>query len=187
MAMPLQGVSNFSRALVVLAKERKILEQVREAAEQVLSALSVPEMAQFLTHPRVPVRGKREILQRVAPADAPVEFKNFLNLVIDRRRERQLPVILESVVEETLRTQGFEIVELISARPMSQSQQTALKEDLEKVWHSKVFLKYRENPNLIGGIIIRRGDQLIDGSLSGRLNSLRDVLLEKTDIAAGLI
>ena len=96
-------------------------------------------------------------------------------------------MILESVVEETLRTQGFEIVELISARPMSQSQQTALKEDLEKSWHSKVFLKYRENPNLIGGIIIRRGDQLIDGSLSGRLNSLRDVLLEKTDIAAGLI
>lgn len=185
--MPLQGVSNLSRALVELAKERKILDQIREASEQVLSALGVPEMLQFLSHPKVPSRGKREILEQVAPANAPVEFKNFLNLVIDRRRERQLPAILESVVEETLRTQGFEIVELISALPMSRLQQAALQDDLEKAWHHKIFLKYRENPNLIGGIIIRRGDQMIDGSLSGRLNSLRDVLLEKTDIAAGLI
>jgi F-type H+-transporting ATPase subunit delta len=123
----------------------------------------------------------------IANNSPPKDFQNFLYLIIERRRESLLLPILEAVVEQALKAKGFQIVELISALPLSEAKQNMISQDLEKAWHANIALQYRENPALIGGIIIRRGDQLIDGSLSGQLNSLKKQLIEETNIAAGLI
>jgi F-type H+-transporting ATPase subunit delta len=166
---------NFSRALVSLAKERAILDAVQTAAQELIIALKVPELRKFLSHPSVPVQGKRDILKRLVPPGSPLEFYNFLNLIIDRRREGILTSILEAVIDQVLEAKGYEIVELISAFSLTTDEQDLIQKNLEESWRTKIALKYRENPNLIGGIIVRRGDQLIDGSLSGQLNALKQL------------
>jgi F-type H+-transporting ATPase subunit delta len=173
---------NFSQAMVVLAQEKNILDSVQKAAEELLEALKLPELVKYLSHPKVPITGKREILKRLLPPGCPPEFVNFLNLIIDRHREGVLVPILEAVHDGILVAQGFKIVELISALPLAESEQNSIQKSLEKTWQVKVALQYRQNPNLIGGIIIRHGDQFIDGSLSGQLNALKQHLIDEVSI-----
>lgn len=173
---------NFSQAMVALAQEKNILDSVGKAADELLDALKIPDLVKYLSHPKVPATGKREVLKRLLPPDCPPEFTNFLNLIIDRRREGFLVSILKAVHDGILEAQGFKIVELISALPLSESEQDSIKKSLEKSWQAKVALQYRQNPNLIGGIIIRYGDRFIDGSLSGQLNALKHRLIEEVSI-----
>lgn len=175
---------NYSLALVELSKEKGNLAQTKNAAEDLLAALGLPELRSFLSHPRVPTAGKREVLVRLATDKAPLEFRNFLNLLVDRRKEHLLVPILESAIELALQAEGFRIVELISALPLTEAGQTEIQTDLEKSWKTKIFLRYRENPSLIGGIIIRSGDELIDGSLAGQFSALKELLIEKSTVGS---
>lgn len=176
------AVLNFSQAMVELAKEKRILNEIQQAAEELSTAFKVRELVDFLNHPRIPVGNKREILLRFLPVNAPQEFKNFLNLIIDRNRQELLPAILEEIIKLSLEANGFEVVELVSARDLSETEQTAIAKDLGNSWKTKVSLQYRVNPNLIGGIIVRRGDELFDGSLAGQLKALKNVLIEEVEL-----
>ncbi len=182
-----QAALNYGRAIVELAKEKNIIDPVLTVAKDLIENLQLAELRNFLKHPNVPVTAKREILQRLtAKNKPPKEFVNFLNLIFERRRENLLLPILESVVDQALKAQGYQVVELISALPLSEEKRNSIGKALEKAWHTNVSLQYKENPNLVGGIIIRRGDELIDGSLSGQLNALKRLLITETDIAAEL-
>ena len=141
-------------------------------------------MEQFLKHPKVPVQSKREILLKLISDDAPEMLNNFFSLIVERRRVNLLPMIMESLVDLARQAKGYAIVELISAQPLTESEQAGVKSRLEKTWQTKVYVKYRENPGLIGGIIIRRGDELIDGSLSGQIKALKRLLLQETELPA---
>ncbi|HEX3044284.1 MAG TPA: ATP synthase F1 subunit delta [Bacillota bacterium] len=180
-----QAAHKFAQALVELAGEKGILEPVRQAALELMEGLQSPEMQLFLKHPRPAGKDKKAVLQQALGDKVPPEFRNFINIIIDRRRESLLPSIMEAVIELTLEAQGYLIVELISARPLTEVEQTGVNQNLERIWQTRVHLKYRENPALIGGVMIRRGDQLIDGSLAGQLKSIKQLLIEETTLSFG--
>ncbi len=181
--MPSRAAHSFSLAMVELAQERSILEPVKTAAEELLQNLRIPELHQFLSHPKIPDPGKKEVLSKLVSADVPREFVNFLNLIVDRHRVDALVPTLESLIDLTLKIWGNEIVELISAMPLSETEQQRISQSLSQAWGKKIYLKYRVNAGLIGGVVIRRGDQMIDGSLSGQIHSLKNLLLEKTELS----
>ncbi|MCL6589842.1 MAG: ATP synthase F1 subunit delta [Firmicutes bacterium] len=180
-----QVAHKFAQALVGLAGEKGILEPVRQAAEELREVVRVQELQLFLKHPRPAAQDKKMVLQRVIPDYAPPEFRNFINIIIDRRRESLLLSIMEVLIDLIIEAQGFLIVELISAQPLTEMERASIRQNLERIWQAKVYLKYRENSGLIGGVMIRRGDQISDGSLAGQLKSLKQFLIEKTNISFG--
>jgi len=179
-----QVALNYSQALVELAKEQGNLDQILAEAEKLLPLVKMKEMEHFLKHPKVPIQNKREILLKIIPVEAPKMLANFLSLIVDRRRANFLPMIIESLVDLARQAKGYALVELISAQPLNETEQEGVRLRLEQTWQTKVFVKYRENPGLIGGIIIRRGDELIDGSLSGQIKALKHFLLQEIELPA---
>jgi len=169
---------NFSRALIELARERDLLQPVRETAAALLPVFDVPEVRFFISHPLVAKDDKKDLFRRLLPEETTREFKNFISLAIDRGLAKLLPLIIKRVIDMAIEAQGFEIVTLIAARPMSEGERETVLRQLEKRWSTKIFLRYRENPNLLGGVIIQRGDRLYDGSLTGQLNQLRQFLVD---------
>ncbi len=180
--MSSQAAHNFGLALVELAKERNILTPIKEAADQLSDGLKTPEVNSFLSHPKIPNSSKKELLQRLIPEQTPQEFVNFLNLIVDRHREEILGAVLEVISDLTIEAWGYQTLELISACDLTEKEQLAITNSLAKTWGAKVYLKYRINPNLIGGIIIRQGDRMIDGSLSGQIKALKNLMLEGTQL-----
>jgi F-type H+-transporting ATPase subunit delta len=173
-------VHNYSKALVDLAVEKQNVAAIHDSAADLLPKVILPEVQRFLHHPSVNPADKKQFLNRIIREDTPQELVNFLHLIIDRRYTPLLPKILEESIDLAIKMQGFEIVTAITAQPLSETEIEQISLDLEARWATRVFLKTRVNPNLIGGMIIQREDRLYDGSLLGKINSLRRILTEQS-------
>jgi F-type H+-transporting ATPase subunit delta len=173
-------VHNFSKALVDLAMEKQNVAAVHDSAVDLLARLDLPEVRMFLNHPSVKLADKREFLTRVIPDGTPQELINLIHLISDRRYTLLLPEILNEVIDLAIKAQGYEIITAITAKPFSQNEVDRIRAELEAKWATKIFLKTRVNPNLIGGMIIQRDDRLYDGSLLGKINGLRRMLTEQS-------
>ena len=105
------------------------------------------------------------------------QFKNFLMQLAEHDRLSMLPEI--SAEFEQLRAKGLGETDVVveSAFPLSQSQELLLTTRLEKRFATKVNLTVTVRPELIGGVIIRAGDQVIDDSALGKLEKMRNRLL----------
>ncbi len=170
-------VRNYAKALVELMKERELLDITRETAETMLRYFKNRELTLFLRHPQVPPEAKKGLFAKMLPSGTPQEFLNFLHLIVDRARQDRLTEILETTVRLTILEQGYEIVTIISAQPLTEEEQRTISSELEALWEIQIYPEYRVNPNLLGGIIIRHGDKLYDGSLNGQLNRIKEVLI----------
>jgi len=173
-------VHNYALAMVQLASSKGSLNRVRECAESLVDHLAMEEVKLFLESPRVNGTIKREFLQKLLPEDCPQEFINFLNLIIDRGYGGLLSNILAKVVDYGIEAAGYEIITVITAEPLTEAEREQLKARLEALWETRLFLKYRVNPEVMGGLIVMRGDKLYDGSLAGQLENLRHKLLLAT-------
>ncbi|HYH02273.1 MAG TPA: ATP synthase F1 subunit delta [Bacillota bacterium] len=175
-------INDFSKALISLAEQKQNVAAIQRAAEELLPLLKHPEVRQFLNHPTVKAVDKKVFLSKIIPTEAPQEFINFVHLITDRRYTPLLPDILDRTIDLAVKVQGSEVVTIITAREISPEEENSIRMDLEKRWSTRIFLKKRHNPNLIGGIIIQREDELFDGSVLGQIKSLRRKLTEKSVI-----
>lgn len=172
------AVHNYAKALVELMKERGLLDLTRETAETLRDYFKARDLTLFLMHPKVSPEEKKALLQKIAPPGMPQEFLNFINLIVDRGRSGLLAKIMEAVVQLTIAEQGYERVTLVSAQPLTEEEQRSLRNKLEALWQVKIYPEFRVNPNLLGGIIIQRGDKLYDGSLDGQLSKIKEMLMD---------
>lgn len=175
-----QIVNNYAQALIRLAEEKGLTKTVRNLSENFLKKLNIKEVILFLNHPSIKPGDKKGLLLKLLPEDTIQEFKNFLCVVIDRHQEKHLPKILEKVVDLAIQAEGFEIITLISAQVLPENEQKKILQNLEERWSTKIYLRYRENPSLLGGLVIQRGDKLYDGSLAGQLKQLREMMISET-------
>lgn len=172
---------NFAKSLVQLAKEKNILKQVENCAEYLCEGMKVSEVQFFLGNPKISNRIKKEFIHKLNIPDPPQEFINLLDLMVDRGYGYKLPETLEKIIDLSIEAQGYEIVTLISAQPLSETEQSACQRRLENLWSTRIFLKLRVNPGLLGGAVVLRDGKLYDGSLVGQLDNLRQKLLREFD------
>ena len=101
------------------------------------------------------------------------ELRNFLFIIVDRRRMHMLPGIIAAFQEVIRQRQGIAEAEISSAAGLSAAQKTEIKKTLERLTGKRVEPKYSIDPALLGGAVVRIGDTIYDGSLRNRLNDLR--------------
>jgi len=108
---------------------------------------------------------------------------NFLKVLVDNGREEILEEVLsryEELVKEHL---GRIEVEVTTAVELSEDQRGKLKERLAEVLEGReIILETNVDPELIGGAVFRYGGRMMDGSIRGRLESLREGMLERSVI-----
>lgn len=104
------------------------------------------------------------------------ELKNFLMTMIAEKRLTVLPEILHRYERLMAAEQELKEVTVISAFPLNAERRQSMTAALTKYLHSKVTVDFQEDASLIGGAIIRAGNWVMDGSIKGKLQSLRDNL-----------
>ena len=101
---------------------------------------------------------------------------NLLTLIVRRRRVESLPNIAREYPPPLQRRAGIVEATATSAAPLDDQELAALRSRLEQMTGGKVELETSVDPSLLGGIQVRLGDLLIDGSVRGRLERLRNRL-----------
>lgn len=136
-----------------------------------------PRIRDFLRSPMIPVAEKKRVLKEAFAGRLPGLFLNFLMVVLDKRRQRMLRAIAaeyDRMLDEHL---GRLNVAVTLAREPDGATLAAITERLSKVLGKAVIAHVRVDPEILGGIIVRYGDHVMDGSLRRRLLYLRGRML----------
>jgi F-type H+-transporting ATPase subunit delta len=179
----LSAVSTYAGALFEAARERSELEDVLSDLGEFVSALhKSEELRLFFYGGQVPERQKRRAIDGLTEG-MKTSTTNFLKVLVDNGREEIVEEVLgryEQLVKEHL---GRIEVGVTTAVELSQEQLDRLKERLKGTLEGKeVVLETNVDPELIGGAVFRFGGRMMDGSIRGRLESLREGMLERSVI-----
>lgn len=103
---------------------------------------------------------------------------NFLRLVARNRRLFMLPDIIKAFMQRVARARGEVEAEVVSAHPLSAPQIEALKDALKASAGKDVRLDLKQDPALLGGLVVKIGSRMIDSSLRTKLNTLKTRMKE---------
>ena len=138
------------------------------------------ELRTFLASPAVAAEAKRAVIEKiVARMGASKIIRNFLFVIADHRRTQQIPEIIAMFQQVIRQRQGVAEAEISSAVELSASQKKDLAATLGRLTGKKIEPKYSLDSKLLGGVVVRIGDTIYDGSLRSRLNEMRASLAEE--------
>ncbi len=131
------------------------------------------ELQNALITPAVPASRKKAVVNRVADVlELSKISRNFLFVLVDKRRITSLSAILHSLELILDERMGFARAEVSSARELSEPQRTALSAELERLTGKRIRMHYSVDGALIGGVVARIGSTVYDGSVRGQLQTL---------------
>ena len=169
----LAAARRYARALLDVAQQgdpatvREELRAVRTLLEQ------NAELAGALAHPALPAAKKRGVLRAVLEQKLSAPVLRLLELLVERRRIEMLGAIERAFAALHTAQRGVATAEAVSATPLGADERRALQAALERASGLRIELATREEPALLGGLLVRLGGRSYDGSVRGRLRALR--------------
>lgn len=171
----------YASALAEEARASGIQEAVDEDARMLRKSIEdTGPLARFFESPVIPQEKKEAVLQSLLADRIEGLTLRFLRLLVRKDREVLTKEVLDQY--QVLRDEQRGIVDahVQVARPLSDDDREALVEALEAHTGASIRLHVQENLDLLGGIVIRIGDQVFDGSVRNQLSALRDRLRESS-------
>ena len=160
----------YARSLLDLAKEANTVEAVAADLEVVSALLTQePALEAFLASPYFAEQTKRDVIRKVLTGKLHDLTLRFLYVMIDHSRGPLLPGIIDRFRQLHRAYQGYEAVTVTVAQSLSEEQMDRLVQDLTQALRAKIDLEVQVDPSILGGIIIRHGDNMLDNSVRGRL------------------
>lgn len=165
----------YAQAVFEIAKERKELDRWLDDLRLVAGVAEEPRVARFLADPDVPFEKKQLVLTKSLRGLNPLAL-NLLYLLIQRGRLQIVQQIRQEFEKLVNEQRGIEVAEVTTAVPLGDEEAAAVARRLESLTGKKIVLRQNVDAGIIGGVIARVGDKLVDGSLRGRLERLRHQL-----------
>ena len=165
----------YAEAYFSLAQEGGDIDGWREQLATVVEALSDPAVSDALANPKTSlperVRQGMQLLDGVSP-----EARNLARLLIERRRVGIVREILAHYDALADKASGIVRAEVITAIPVDDALEKRIRDSLRKQLGQDVETTVRTDPSIIGGLVIRIGDRVIDDSLRTHLQQLQAAL-----------
>ena len=169
--------SRYAEALYEIATREKAVDQI----EQELKALEAildenDDLKKVLFHPQITAADKKDFLQKLFGGKVAAVTMNFLALLVDRRREGFFADIAAEFVKTANASRNIVAAQVISAVALNDKEKKELDQLLAKLTGKKVQTTFGVDSSLIGGVVVRIGDKIIDGSIRTRLAALQERL-----------
>lgn len=170
--------TQYSEAVLDIAsqtnREEKVLAELK-AVNEVVS--SDKDMTVVLSHPSISSDEKKRFLNSLFAGKTSDITENLLNLLADKRRLELLPFIESSYRSLLNAKKNILAATLSCSEPLADSSVANIKAQLTEHLGKKLELEVKVDPSLIGGVVLKIGDQVIDGSLKGKLKSIEKALI----------
>ena len=176
MARVTSTARRYAEAGFQIAQRDGTVDQWLSQLEVLADAAADAQIVRRLEDPAVPYEARREALLGALGPDVLPQVRNLLELILRRRRVEMLGRIGREFRRLYNRQAGVVEATAISATQLSADEVQALQERVERLAGGRVELNFEIDPTLLGGVQLRLGDRLIDGSVRGRLERLRNEL-----------
>ena len=174
-----RGISprRHAQAVFAIAGERGALDTWAQDLEAIAVAFGDPAVAQFLESPRIPLVQKMDLVRRSLAGLDPLAL-NLAKLLVLKGRVRMAPPIADEYRRLLDASRGIERAEVTTAVPLESDEVTRISQRLAQLRGREVRVKPEVDPAIVGGIVARIGDKLINASVRTRLMSLKKRLAE---------
>lgn len=166
------ATKRYLQAIVEIARETQSFDAWERDLQRLGAMASDQQVAAFLENPSVQVAKKKKAVD-VILKDAQPEARTLAYLLIDRQRTGIIPDLVDAFNEAVLAEKGIVMADVTTAEPLDDKMQAAVRERIGQLIGKKVELRMHTDPEIIGGLIARIGDEVIDGSVQARLRRLR--------------
>ncbi|PSB39965.1 F0F1 ATP synthase subunit delta [filamentous cyanobacterium Phorm 46] len=169
-----QVLQPYASALMSLAKSNDLSEQFGNDIRSLLSLLeSSEDLRQFLANPLIKPDAKKAVIKQIAGEEMNPLMRSFLSLLIDKGRILFLEGIGKQYLNQLRALNQTVLAEVTSAVPLSDAQQQTVREKVQAMTSARqVEIETKIDTDLIGGVVIKVGSQVIDASLRGQLRRL---------------
>ena len=167
----------YAQAAFELAQDKGDLTAWSEMLQLGAMIVSDEQLKRLIGNPEVSKDSLVELILNVAGERLDTVGRNFIRVLADNGRLNVLPEIATLYEQHRAEAERYIDAEVTSAFPLSEAQQQALVESLKKRLGREVRLTASTDETLIGGAIVRAGDLVIDGSVTGHLNKLAQTLI----------
>ena len=176
----------YAQALFDLAKGKNQLdEQLADLVKAQLILRDHPPLAKALQSPTVPSVVKKSILERVFKGRISDTTLHTFYVMVNKSREAYLDAIIDNFRELIRQNRGQVEVVVQSPSALGAPVVKQLEEKMRTYTGKQVELKFEVVPELLGGLVIRIGDRIIDGSVRHQLNQIHERLSKAGAAAVG--
>ena len=174
-----EQIRGYAQAMFSVAEAEDALDEVEDELFRFARALEREhQLRDALTDPALPGQRKRAVLADVLGERANLVTVNLLGFVIEQGRARDLGAIVDELAALAAERRQAAVAEVRTAVPLDATHRSRLAEALEQATGRRIELKVVVDPSVVGGVVARIGDQVIDGSVRRRLELARERLSE---------
>jgi F-type H+-transporting ATPase subunit delta len=160
----------YARALFEVAKERGMIDRIEAELNDIVGAIKGnADLSKILLHPHISADAKKELAKELFHAHIAAETKNFLDIVIENGRESDLTGIAAAYVKLANEERGIADAIVTTAKPLSEAEQAELAEKFGKLINKQLRIQTVIDPSILGGVVVKIGDRLYDGSIKSKL------------------
>lgn len=177
--MAKEAVRGYAQALFSIAEAEDALETVEDELFRFARAVEKESsLREALTDPGLPVERKKAVIHDILGERASPHTISIIGFLVEQGKGRELTAIVDELVALAAERRKAAVAEVRAAVPLSKEQQGDLAKALEDATGKKVELKVVVDPSVVGGVVARVGDQVIDGSIRRRLELARERMSE---------
>jgi F-type H+-transporting ATPase subunit delta len=170
----------YAKAMLSVALKEGAVPQVEELLLALKAAYKSDVMfRKALAQPRIPKAARKKLLRKPFEGKALPAFLDLLDLLVEKHRINLIPDIADSFDAMADETHGVIRVQVASTFPLSSSQEKTLQAKLHSATGKQVEMRVTVDRALKGGMSVRIGDQVLDGTVLNRLKKLRERLFER--------
>lgn len=170
----------YGDALFEEAMEKDVLSQRYEEICALRTIfLENPDLAQFLNHPQIVKEEKKKVVEAIFSGKLSEGLLGFLVTVIEKGRQNDMIPICDHFTDRVKAYKKIGVVNVTSALPLSEDQKKRVEERLlETTGFVSLEMEYAVDESLLGGLVIRIGDRVVDSSIKTRLEEIRRDLMK---------
>jgi F-type H+-transporting ATPase subunit delta len=164
----------YVEALLSLAQSQNLTDRFGEETKALLDILNnSPDLEEYLNSPIVKAASKKAVLEKVGGDSIHPLMKNFLMILVDRNRILYLKGICQEYQATLRKIKGIVLAEVTSAVALSEQQTAAIIDKVKAMTGSdNVEIAATTSPEILGGVIIKVGSQLLDSSLRSQIRRI---------------
>jgi F-type H+-transporting ATPase subunit delta len=171
---------NYAEALLELAKRAKDLRGWGTLIQSIADAMGRDQtLRAFLETPRIDAATKNGVLRKALADRAPSTFVRFVESVVNHRRQMLIPEIAQEYMDLVDAAENRLHAKVTVAREVDDKTRQVIAERLSKVFSKTVVPHLTVDDRIIGGLVVRVGDTVMDGSVRRKLGALRSRMLSR--------
>ncbi|GCE25817.1 F0F1 ATP synthase subunit delta [Dictyobacter alpinus] len=167
----------YAGAIFEIARKQNTMDRTLEDVKSIAEVFAHRKLAYLLREPKIPAQRKETALRQALAAKVLPTSLNLALLIVQRELVDVMPHIATEFEHLVLDYRNQAVAEVTTAAPIDDAQKDVVKRALEQKTGKSIIIQTRVDPSILGGVVARVGDEIIDGSVRNRLHVLQQQLL----------